>query len=352
MENIMNTTKATESLALALNANLPIFLQGSPGVGKSSIVKAIADKNNFALIDIRLSQCDITDLNGLPKFENGKATFTPFDIFPLENTPLPEGKKGWVLFLDELNSAMPAVQCAAYKLILDRMVGTHKLHKNVRIVAAGNKITDNAVVNELSTALKSRLINLTVECDADSWLAWAGAHDIDSRVMGFILNEKNKALFNFNPEKEDSTFACPRTWAMLSALIKPLTSLDGYDELIAGTIGNEMAQKFKTFTRCADKLPSWESLVEGTFQPKQDTEDLGIRWHIMGTIVSRYKEIKNDTEINNILSIFDIYGKDFKKALLAQFQRSGANTYLAKFPSFFKHVSDCAFHTGKFVNEL
>ena len=72
----------------------------------------------------------------------------------------------------------------------------------------------------------------------------------------------------------------------------------------------------------------------------------------MGTIVSRYKEIKNDTEINNILSIFDIYGKDFKKALLAQFQRSGANTYLAKFPSFFKHVSDCAFHTGKFINEL
>ena len=32
-----------------------------------------------------------------------------------------------VLFLDEMNSAAPAVQAAAYQLILNRKVGTYKL---------------------------------------------------------------------------------------------------------------------------------------------------------------------------------------------------------------------------------
>ena len=64
----MNLTKVRESIFLALNANLPIFLQGSPGIGKSDLVKSVASKCNLELIDLRLSQCDITDLNGLPKF--------------------------------------------------------------------------------------------------------------------------------------------------------------------------------------------------------------------------------------------------------------------------------------------
>ena len=51
---------------------------------------------------------------GLPHFtKDGKAEFMPFNIFPLENTPLPKDKDGWLLFLDEFNSATKMVQAAA-----------------------------------------------------------------------------------------------------------------------------------------------------------------------------------------------------------------------------------------------
>ncbi|MFR7882339.1 MAG: hypothetical protein ACLU5J_13335 [Christensenellales bacterium] len=89
---------------------------------KSSVDKQIAKEYNLKLIDLRLS-CDPTDLTGLPHFEGRKATFSPFDIFPTEYAPIPENKEGWLLFLDEFNSANKAVQAASYKLILDRMVG-------------------------------------------------------------------------------------------------------------------------------------------------------------------------------------------------------------------------------------
>ena len=46
-----------------LNAGRVPFLHGSPGIGKSDLVKAVAKHFDRKLIDLRLSQCDPTDLN-------------------------------------------------------------------------------------------------------------------------------------------------------------------------------------------------------------------------------------------------------------------------------------------------
>ena len=96
-----------------LMAGLVPFIRSSPGMGKSAIVKSIAEEYGMELLDIRLSTCAPEDLTGLPMFEDGIAKFQPFDMFPLTSTPLPEGKNGWIIFLDEFNSASKAVQAAA-----------------------------------------------------------------------------------------------------------------------------------------------------------------------------------------------------------------------------------------------
>src|SRR5690554_4114819 len=77
-----------------LQAGLVPYIQSSPGMGKSAIVRDIANEFDMELIDVRLSTCAPTDLTGLPHFNNGIAEFMPFDMFPVEGTPLPEGKQG------------------------------------------------------------------------------------------------------------------------------------------------------------------------------------------------------------------------------------------------------------------
>lgn len=47
----------------AIKAKLVPMIHGSPGIGKSAIVHAIAGEFNLKVIDLRLSQCDPTDLN-------------------------------------------------------------------------------------------------------------------------------------------------------------------------------------------------------------------------------------------------------------------------------------------------
>ena len=127
MTNIYSSTprQVRKFVERCFNAGLPPFVKSSPGIGKSAIMKQLAKDYNLELIDIRLSMCDPTDLNGLPCFneKTGKAEFRPFDMFPVKGTPLPPGKNGWLMFFDEFNSAPKSIQAASYKIMLDHMVG-------------------------------------------------------------------------------------------------------------------------------------------------------------------------------------------------------------------------------------
>lgn len=337
----MNLAEAKESIEICLKADLPIFLEGSFGIGKSDLIKSIADKYQLELVDLRLSQCDITDLNGLPKFENGKASFQPFDVFPLEGTPVPKGKKGWLLFLDELNAAERSIQAAAYKLILDRMVGNHKLHKNLRIVAAGNKLTDNAVVNELSNALRTRLVNITVNPDFDTWLQWAVRNNIDARITAYLMS-KPTSLFNYVPEKEASTFACPRTWGMLSKVISPLKDLEKYGELINGIVGTVAGEEFKTFTKYHHLLPNITDIFNGTAVPKKD-EDIGVIYQTLGEVIANINRITMDSQFVNVCEYLKAFSSDYL-VIFMQKVRLIDSTISLKFPSFIKYA-------GKVVRE-
>ena len=106
-------SQATSMIAKYIQAKIVPMLTGSPGMGKSAIVKGIAKTYGLKVIDLRLSQCDPTDLMGFPSIQGTRAGYLPMETFPLEGDPIPEGYNGWLLFLDEFNSASTAVQAAA-----------------------------------------------------------------------------------------------------------------------------------------------------------------------------------------------------------------------------------------------
>jgi len=255
-------------------AGLVPSLTGSPGIGKSDLFRAIAEQFGLAVIDLRLSQCDPTDLNGFPyiNHETGKASYMPMDTFPLETDPLPEGKKGWILFLDEITHASPAVQKASYKIILDRMVGQKKLHPKLHIACAGNLSTDNAMVEDMSTALQSRLIHLELKVDHEEWLQWAAANDIDHRITAYI-NFKPKQLHDFKPDHIDKTFACPRTWAFASDLLKNKTEVTPeFMPVLVGTLSEGVATEFKGFTKVYKNLITIQDISADPENIKMPTE--------------------------------------------------------------------------------
>ena len=273
----MKISDVKQAVIRLIQLQLVPMIVGSPGVGKSGIVHEIAKEFNLAVIDLRLSQCDPTDLSGFPniidtKDKNGKvidrrSAYLPMAHFPLEGDALPLDDKGserggWLLFLDEMNSAAPAVQAAAYKLVLDRMVGDKRLHDNVAIVAAGNRETDGAIVESMSTALQSRMVHLDLSVDNNDWVKWALTHDVDPRILGY-LNFKPNDLYTFKPDHSDKTYACPRTWEFANRLIQQPT-FDPNDNLsislLSGTLGLGVALPFITF--CKIKTHSIQDILK------------------------------------------------------------------------------------------
>jgi hypothetical protein len=280
------------------------MLVGSPGIGKSDIINNLAKSVDLEVRDLRLAQADPTDLLGFPTHDGLRMSYAPPSIFPLEGIDeLPKGKKGWLIFLDEMNSATPNLQAAAYKIVLDRKVGDYNLHPNTWVVCAGNKTTDKAVVNRLSTAMQSRLIHLNLVTSHDDWLEWANNNGIDHRVISFIKFRPER-LHTFDPNHNDDTFACPRTWSFLSDIIKHTSKFDYVDyALMSGTVGQGPATEFKAYCDIYTSLPTIEDMINNPTGVKLPGNSEPDKQYAITTLIS------HNMNADNIDALIKVTGK-------------------------------------------
>lgn len=300
----VNPKQAKALIQDCMKAGLVPLLKGSPGTSKSSIMARIAKEQNLKLIDIRLSQIEETELNGFPDLSGDKATYKQFDIFPTEGTPIPAGYDGWLLFFDELTSADKIRQGASYKIILDRMVGQEKLHEKAFCTAAGNLITDKAVVINMSTAMQSRLIHINMGVDKDDWIDWAIKAGIDNRVISFIEWQPSK-LHAFNPAHQDDTFACQRTWEFASRLLKVIgTFTSDKLPLLAGTVSEGVAREFKAFCDLSHGLVKFDDILkdpENAPIPEEGIKDrAGLLYATVGMLADNTNKDNADTVMKYI----------------------------------------------------
>jgi len=250
---------AKKAIGKGISVRRPVFLWGPPGIGKSDIVKQIGDTMNREVIDVRLALWEPTDIKGIPYYnaDEKQMVWAP----PAELPTDPESTA--IIFLDELNSAPPAVQAAAYQLILNRRVGTYELPKGVDVVAAGNREGDRGVTYRMPAPLANRFVHLEAKVDFDDWQDWATLNKIHPEVVGYVGFAKQD-LYDFDPKSASKAFATPRSWAFVSDLLKD----DDVDNetlqtLIAGAVGDGLAHKFMAHRKIAGKLPKAIDILEG-----------------------------------------------------------------------------------------
>ena len=297
-----------------LQAGLVPFVQSSPGMGKSSIMRSIAKELSLKCIDHRMSTSAPEDMSGLPRFtDDGFAEFAQFkDLFPLEGMDLPRNKngeelEGWMLFLDEWNSAKKEVQAASYKLILDKQVGQKNLHERVVICAAGNLSTDRAIVNALSTAMQSRVVHLEMIVDFDEWLYDVALKEgYDSRIIGFLSMYKSK-LMDFDPKHNEKTFCCPRTWEFMNALVTGEEVLPADAALYAGTITSGVATSFIQFCQIYKEMITVEDILKDPVDCRIPSDTAG-KWAIVTAIM----EVIDKDNFDDLVVYINRFSLDFK----------------------------------------
>ena len=258
----VTTNEARRSILRCFKSQRPVFLWGPMGIGKSELIASLAQEMGGEMIDLRMATMEPTDLRGIPFYnkDSGKMEWAAPVELPTEEFaaqfPIV------VLFLDEMNSAAPTVQAAAYQLVLNRRVGTYKLPDNVVIVAAGNRETDKGVTYRMPAPLANRFVHLELRVDFDSWHTWAVNNRIHKDVVGYISFAK-QSLFDFDPRSPSRSFATPRSWTFVSELLQDDDNDATVTDLVAGSVGEGVAVKFMAHRKIAGQLPSPTDILAG-----------------------------------------------------------------------------------------
>jgi len=266
MENVairtLSPNKAKNSIKHAIKKQRPIFIWGPPGIGKSDIVHQIGEYMNAHVIDVRLSLWEPTDIKGIPYYAANDNTMKWAPPVELPSAEFAKKHKAIILFLDEMNSAAPAVQAAAYQLILNRKVGTYALPDNVYIVAAGNREADKGVTYRMPAPLANRFVHLELAVDFDDWFQWAVDNKIHNDVVGYLTFSK-KDLYDFDPKSPSRSFATPRSWSFVSELLEDELDEETTTDLVSGAVGEGLAIKFVAHRKVAAQMPNPTDILSG-----------------------------------------------------------------------------------------
>ncbi|MDD5229753.1 MAG: AAA family ATPase [Candidatus Marinimicrobia bacterium] len=324
----------------------PLFFWGPPGIGKSAVPREVCKERNLTLIDIRMSLLDPTDLRGIPAVVDvrcdvcrgtggekhdcavcggtGIRTVAKW----LEPSMLPKGGEG-IVIMDELTSAPPLQQASAYQFTLDRKIGEYELPDDYYIIAAGNNLSDRAVVYPMSTALRNRFTHINFEYNLDDWLEWARNSGINTHILAFLTWRGSELLFNFKPEATDKAFATPRSWHFASRVMEHF-SKGIVRELLDGTIGPGAAAEFSGFMALQEQIPSIQKIFAGeNIVPR----DIGLKYALISALVSHAEKA---AEFNRLLD-YAMNGlpKEFS-VLMAKLLTSKNRVLLTSQPNYMK----------------
>jgi MoxR-like ATPase len=217
------------------------MLWGTRGVGKSSIVRQVAEHYRVPLVDLRLTTIEPVDIRGAIYADDvqAKTVWFPPEFLPAEDQPT------GILFLDELTAADQRLQISAYSLILDRRVGNYRLPDGWQVIAAGNASFHGAVSHDMGTALADRMFHFNVQTVIDAFLDHAVAMRFAPEVMAYLkvrpdrLDDTQSQLAN-----DHLVGASPRGWEDISNVLKSGVSESAKRLFVQARIGAANAAEF------------------------------------------------------------------------------------------------------------
>jgi hypothetical protein len=273
---VLSFAQAKQALLACIEARVTPLLVGSPGLGKTSLVRAVAHELDRPCHELICSNCDAVDIAGLPYVVNGE----------LRRALLPQIKAcvdaPGVLFLDELTSVPVSVQAPLMRLLLEGIAGDSMLHAESCIIGAANRPEECPSGVELTAATVNRVIKLV---DYQPTLEELRAFYETIGDEGSRLREEFRDfsatlavapdLIEMVPPRTaidaGAPFASPRAWERglraYAAYCDRAGIGDGRDDddvsyaILAGAVGEAKASAFLGIRKMRKYLPSIDEIL-------------------------------------------------------------------------------------------
>lgn len=269
----LTPNQAIETIAINFEGQLAIrrednrvpimsyYLEGSPGVGKTSIGKQIAKYLNYYFVDIRANQMnpDVAGGTFMPDYETKTTDWFAPEWLPNVDGKIygPDGKEllneegkpydGTLLFFDELAAADDRVRKPLFGCFLERNLNGRPIPENCLIIGAGNEAETGTQVMEFDNATRTRFITYRIVADFDSWVVdYAPAVNMSPTVISTLKQNVNAFDETMSAlEKEKALYGNPRSWEQLSVMERSImrTKEDRQDERKVAVLQRNAAGK-------------------------------------------------------------------------------------------------------------
>ena len=297
------------------NGKLPAAVEviGESGLGKTSVVLQVAEKNNLNCVKLNLAQIEeLGDLVGFPvrQFELCKEGGKAGEKMVMKEVTLPNGlkvkkkvpvategtsecmwvdeaateqytkqgfeftgnkrmtycapewiadkKEGGILILDDWNRADIRFIQAVMEIVDRQEYISWKLPKDWHILLTANPDNGEYLVNAIDNAQKTRFISVMMKWNEERWAEWAESQEIDDRCINFVLLQPEVIKGTVNPRS-------------ITTFFNAISSFDNFDNHLGmiqmigeGSVGLETATLFTSFiNNRLDKLVTPKEMLHG-----------------------------------------------------------------------------------------
>lgn len=292
----------------------PVLVVGSPGIGKTDIIKETTSELGYDLIISHPVVDSPLDYKGMPYAHNKEASFLPFGNLK----KIINAEKPTVFFIDDLGQAPDTVQAALMQLLLSREINENKISDNVVFVAATNRKSDKAAVSAILEPVKSRFISIIdLDVDPTDWIVWASENNMPTELIAFI-NIKPDLLIAFEPTHEIKNSPCPRTVANIGMIQNANFDEEDIVELFIGAAGEKFASEYIMFLDIYRKAPKFSDIITNPENCQlPDITDASLRNIICVNLKSKANVVNFDSIVKYVKRMGNEYAQFIITAIVS-----------------------------------
>ena len=280
-----------------------ILVQGHMGTGKSSILSILAEKYpTYVPCYFDCTTKDLGDITipNVSKLDNG----TGFVSYLTNEELGVHHDKPIILMIDEYGKANPAVKNAMLRLMLERKIGSYKLHKDSLVFATTN-LGAEGVGDLIPPHGRNRIVMSVMKKPTNlEFISYGINKELDPTLLGWC--KENPQLFYsfedvknpddnpyiYHPKQQRTSFVTPRSLEACSVWLERRDKLNDttLTAMLMGTIGERGAMDLMAFVKLADQLPSFESIKKDPKNAKVPTSASAVCMVVYRTLATLEKD--------------------------------------------------------------
>lgn len=235
-----------------------VAIEGSPGGGKTSICRLVAEQLKIGFIEKHMPTMLVEDFGILfPKADTNKVEYKLPDWFPsADRDDIPD--KG-ILCFDDRNQANADLQKVLANICQARNLHGVPLKEGWQVISTGNRVKDRAGANRVLSHLRNRETVFELETHLEDWLMWAFEHDVKTEVISFIKFRAG-LLHDFDPQQDQNP--TPRSWVEGVSDAIGIVPTEAEYETFKGAVGEGATAEFVGFIKIYRDLPNPEEIIK------------------------------------------------------------------------------------------